>query len=327
MIAATAIGVDSGRDGARVAELDFDVAIIDEASQAHLMDLVVPLSRARSVVLVGDHRQLPPYLDEDLRERCAAADIEPRLARDERLRVPVGPRARDAPRATGRPVPHAVRHRRLPWQRLLRAATWRRALRNRRMPTGERAVRGRRLCSSTPRMIRSALETALPQGFLNRCEAELCAQLWRRAAGGSLAGRDRAVRGAGRRAFVSRWPGRAGCRRATRGSIDNVATVDSFQGQERDVVIVSLTRSNRDGAVGFVSDLNRLNVTLSRAREQLVIVGDLSTLDAAPSSGAGAGRGLRREAFARFIGELVEHLQTQGEVMSSGVLRARLADG
>ena len=53
-----------------------------------------------------------------------------------------------------------------------------------------------------------------------------------------------------------------------------VHTVDAFQGREADVAIYSVTRSNDQGAVGFLIERRRLNVALSRAREALVIVGD-----------------------------------------------------
>lgn len=57
-----------------------------------------------------------------------------------------------------------------------------------------------------------------------------------------------------------------------------VNTIDSFQGQERDVVYISLTRSNSDGSIGFLSDTRRMNVAMTRARKKLVIIGDSSTL-------------------------------------------------
>ena len=50
--------------------------------------------------------------------------------------------------------------------------------------------------------------------------------------------------------------------------------VDSFQGQERDVIIYSVTRSNRDNQLGFLRAEERINVALSRGRDALVIVGD-----------------------------------------------------
>jgi len=57
----------------------------------------------------------------------------------------------------------------------------------------------------------------------------------------------------------------------------DVGTVDSFQGQERDVVILDLVRANPDKEVGFTLDSSRLNVALSRARDKLIIVTNLPT--------------------------------------------------
>ncbi len=57
-----------------------------------------------------------------------------------------------------------------------------------------------------------------------------------------------------------------------------VHTVDGFQGQERDVIFISLVRANDDGQIGFLSDLRRMNVAITRARMKLVILGDASTL-------------------------------------------------
>lgn len=58
-----------------------------------------------------------------------------------------------------------------------------------------------------------------------------------------------------------------------------IHTVDGFQGQERDVVFISLVRANADGQIGFLSDLRRMNVAITRARMKLVILGDASTLN------------------------------------------------
>lgn len=58
----------------------------------------------------------------------------------------------------------------------------------------------------------------------------------------------------------------------------SVNTIDSFQGQERDVVYISLTRSNSDGSIGFLSDTRRMNVAMTRARKKLVVIGDSATL-------------------------------------------------
>lgn len=62
----------------------------------------------------------------------------------------------------------------------------------------------------------------------------------------------------------------------------SVNTIDSFQGQERDIVYISMTRSNPDAVIGFLSDIRRMNVAMTRARKKLVIVGDSSTLSRLP---------------------------------------------
>lgn len=61
-----------------------------------------------------------------------------------------------------------------------------------------------------------------------------------------------------------------------------VNTIDSFQGQERDIVYISMTRSNADNTVGFLSETRRMNVAMTRARKKLVVIGDSATLAAAP---------------------------------------------
>ena len=58
----------------------------------------------------------------------------------------------------------------------------------------------------------------------------------------------------------------------------SLGTVDSFQGQERDIIAISLTRSNPQGEIGFLSDIRRMNVGMTRARRKLLLVGDSSTL-------------------------------------------------
>lgn len=62
----------------------------------------------------------------------------------------------------------------------------------------------------------------------------------------------------------------------------SINTIDAFQGQERDVVYISMTRSNNESIIGFLSDVRRMNVAMTRARKKLVIVGDSATLSVLP---------------------------------------------
>ncbi|MDE6523211.1 MAG: AAA family ATPase [Muribaculaceae bacterium] len=62
----------------------------------------------------------------------------------------------------------------------------------------------------------------------------------------------------------------------------SVNTVDGFQGQERDVIMISLVRSNDEGNIGFLRDLRRMNVAMTRARMKLIIIGSVATLTRHP---------------------------------------------
>ena len=62
----------------------------------------------------------------------------------------------------------------------------------------------------------------------------------------------------------------------------SVNTVDGFQGQERDIIIISLVRANEEGQIGFLKDLRRMNVAITRARMKLIILGDSGTLTRHP---------------------------------------------
>ena len=73
-----------------------------------------------------------------------------------------------------------------------------------------------------------------------------------------------------------------------------VHTVDGFQGQERDVILLSLVRANKMGQIGFLRDLRRMNVAMTRARMKLMIIGDVDTLTQHP--------------FYRNLYEYIEHL-------------------
>ena len=77
-----------------------------------------------------------------------------------------------------------------------------------------------------------------------------------------------------------------------------VHTVDGFQGQERDVIMISLVRANDKGRIGFLGDLRRMNVAITRARMKLMILGDAPTLT--------------RHVFYK---ELYEYIRENGQVV------------
>ncbi len=62
----------------------------------------------------------------------------------------------------------------------------------------------------------------------------------------------------------------------------SINTVDGFQGQERDIILISLVRANDEGQIGFLRDLRRMNVAITRARMKLIILGDAATMTRHP---------------------------------------------
>lgn len=83
-----------------------------------------------------------------------------------------------------------------------------------------------------------------------------------------------------RTAFISPYSGQVAAAREILPKQMRISTIDSFQGQEKETVIVSLVRSNDDGDIGFLKDYRRMNVAITRAKEQLFVIGDSATIGA-----------------------------------------------
>ena len=278
VVAATCIGAASRPE---LSDLDFDLAIVDEAGQIGIANVLVPLVRARRCVLVGDHQQLPPYLDSEVEEW--GMEVDDPLVRDllakSTLELLVGNLAAEN-------VVMLTQQRRMPaviadfisarfYGGRLRTAVHRdhrdplfdsplAFIDTSGLPAGQR-------CEKSGR----DRERWGQPGYTNPAEADLLTEL---AVFYHRLGAEWAVivpyRAQVARIMAAVTPLIGNAELASL----NIGTVDSFQGGERDVILYGFTRSNPSGSVGFLSELRRVNVAFTRAKRQLVLVGDMNTL-------------------------------------------------
>ena len=79
-------------------------------------------------------------------------------------------------------------------------------------------------------------------------------------------------------AFISPYAGQVAAAKEVLPKEMRISTIDSFQGQEQHTIILSLVRSNDEGDIGFLKDYRRMNVAITRAKEQLFVIGDSATI-------------------------------------------------
>ena len=79
-------------------------------------------------------------------------------------------------------------------------------------------------------------------------------------------------------AIISPYAGQVSAIKEKVNSKIRVSTIDSFQGQEKEIIILSLVRSNDDGKIGFLKDYRRMNVAITRTKQKLFVIGDSATI-------------------------------------------------
>lgn len=277
VIAGTCVGVVATR---AIGDARFDWVIVDEAGRASPPELLVPLVRGRRLVLLGDHRQLPPVLDEEITDQVVERLAIPkekllrslfedlfetvpessrnRLVRQYRMHPDIGGLVEHVFYPEG--LDHAVTAAQRPWG----VAAWGAALRW--VDTGDTPLAVERRVGSS---YRNAAEVRVVVEELDAMDQRL-ANVEGRVSVGVLTA-YLAQQEALQDAIVQR-------RRAWKVIDVSVLTVDAAQGKEFDLVFYSAVRANPSGRIGFLRDERRLNVALSRARHGLTIVGDLSSL-------------------------------------------------
>jgi hypothetical protein len=273
VIAGTCIGIDSWRGSE---EVTYDLCIVDEASKATPTELLVPLARSKRWILVGDDRQLPPFVEDALRENevldkhgLSKGDLEDTLFH----RLSAG-----LPKACK--VGLSVQHRMVPAiGRLISRCFYDDRLESapKEWDKTFESVLPRPVTWCTTASFPNRREKAVGTSWSNIQEAKFIVSLLNQMA--SLSESQKNTYRVG--VLAGYGAQRDLIERLIRANVDDrnrlyieCNTVDAFQGREVDVVVYSVTRSNKVGRLGFLGEARRLNVALSRGIQYLVIVGD-----------------------------------------------------
>jgi serine/threonine protein kinase len=282
LVAGTCVGV-AGVTG--IDDKEFDLCIVDEASKATATETLVPMVRAKRWVLVGDELQLPPFLDEALRDPGVLEEfnLDPiELGRTLFGRLAHGLLEGKASRSLNR------QYRMVPAiGDLISSCFYGGKLESEHkdeLPfTAE--LQGKAACWLATDALPNHHERKTENGsFLNLCEAgQVMRHLGKINHHAEAAGKTLHVLVlAPYAAQVRELDRRAREARSRLAALQvEVNTVDAAQGREADAVVFSAVRSNASGRIGFVREVERANVALSRGRYLLTVVGDTSFFDRA----------------------------------------------
>ena len=290
VVAATCLFSGNRGSGRPEDRLTFDWVIVDEAGRATVPEVLIPIVKAERAILVGDERQLPPMLDEMTSEEMASGTAEG-LEEESRLdRSLFQSLVEQMTESGGNHIASLTKQYRMhpAIGNLISTVFYEGHLQNgnerpRRLPTLQWLPAPVTWVSTSSDPNRG--ETRAGLSFASPIEANTILDILEKLRDRrSASGRKLSVGViSGYSAQVEHLTTRIDPDNGSRwSSLDiEVATVDSFQGRECDVVIYSTVRSNRDRRIGFLKDYRRINVALSRARDRLVIVGDNMMMESA----------------------------------------------
>ena len=249
-----------------ISHVKFDVAIIDEASQATIPSILIPIAKAHRFILAGDHKQLPPTI---ISER--AHELEKTLF-EELIRI-------------------------YPFKSQLLNVQYRMNSLLMKFPNREFYNNGLKSDSSVDDITINDILTSQHEekallfidtsevednremhlkdskSIINDLEADISVSI----------AQDYLNAGAGEDDIGIISPYADQVKLIQEKTPVEVKTVDGFQGREKEIIIISTVRSNPHGNIGFLKDLRRLNVAITRAKRKLIIIGNADTLITNPT--------------------------------------------
>lgn len=249
-----------------ISHVKFDVAIIDEASQATIPSILIPIAKAHRFILAGDHKQLPPTI---ISER--AHELEKTLF-EELIRI-------------------------YPFKSQLLNVQYRMNSLLMKFPNREFYNNGLKSDSSVDDITINDILTSQHEEkallFIDTSEVEDNREMHLKDSKSIINGleadisvsiaQDYLNAGAGEDDIGIISPYADQVKLIQEKTPVEVKTVDGFQGREKEIIIISTVRSNPHGNIGFLKDLRRLNVAITRAKRKLIIIGNTNTLITNPT--------------------------------------------
>ncbi|HLV10294.1 MAG TPA: IGHMBP2 family helicase, partial [Halanaerobiales bacterium] len=263
-----------------LASYDFDLVVIDEATQSTEPSALIPFIKGKRVVLAGDHKQLPPtVLNQKAEQMGLSQSLFERLLEihGDRVRalLEIQYRMHDKIMDFSSRQFYEGRLESAPGIGLQTLVQL-----NITLPPGdtppERAFREEAISFlDTRNLSASERSRADSSSYENRMEAELVKECLLVVLKSGIKARDIAV--------ISPYKDQVALiKDFVEDDNIEVDTVDGFQGREKEIVIFSCVRSNRQGNIGFLEDLRRLNVAITRAKKRLIMIGDSKTVSYHP---------------------------------------------
>lgn len=351
LVGATCIGINSQK---RFADLDFDVTIIDEAGQIQLHNALVPMSVSNKLIMLGDHKQIPPMTEEAMLSACKAHGIETELLEKslfEKLYEEL-PAENKIMLDTQYRMPAEIADTLSKWFYDGKYLSY----------EGKKALPGKLpFLSQKPYIIIDTSDAGAQRfeestgknGAQNAYEAKIIISILKAmiCIPGYLDGllsskkedeREKLQEVIG---IISAYKRQIQyIREEIKTVFDDpdapnmAATLDSFQGQERKLIFYSFTRSANKAPqrprIGFMKELRRLNVAMSRCKQTLVLIGDMEFLSSCmyvepveDESDEANAYEYSEKRFSEFMRQLLQDVDAgSGERMSSQVFFQKMKE-
>ena len=320
VVGATCVGINTKK---AFSKIPFDVVIVDESGQIQLHNLIVPLSRAPIAILVGDHKQLPPIVNNEIVEELQESGYDEKWIEKSwfELLWEIAPDDRKAMLDTQFRCPSIISD-------FISDAFY-----NNKYFAGE-PMKGKKpilsFCKSTlvfidtsssPDNLESTRQTdGRTEVIGNKLETKIVTQLVK-----DIVIEMPELAEKNELGIIVPYANHVKeINQAIRQMVkidnldlgnlsvnDMVASVDSYQGQERDIILFSFTRANAQGTVGFLADWRRLNVAMTRTKKQIIMIGNFNTLTKIKRQGN------RDEAFKVAMQQLKSHLKAHGQIIDA----------